>query len=186
MIIYKEETYMKLMLLIFLILLINLSCDSVNFEVPEDLKLTKAHQFDNVTYRYYESTQHEEKLKLTIKSNFTRKQFKSYKHIETSRIAQLYNDSRVPYLGAITKEISTDCKEEDLPEVFLKETEFTVIYKANNKLHYGICRKELISHKGILKLKYCPNSERLFKFEYSSVLDNFTFKEFIKGFKCKD
>jgi hypothetical protein len=161
------------------------SCLEKNI-IPKELKLIKSYQFDNISYQYFESDKDSEKLKVTKKSNFSIKQFESYKRIENARISHIYHDSRVPYLGAITKEISSDCQKEDLPEVVFNETEFTVVYKTNIKLHYGVCRKKLLSHKAVRKFKYCPSNAQLTTFEYSNILADFKIRQFLREFTCKN
>jgi len=87
--------------------------------------------------------------------------------IRLMKMEGLFENARSPYPGPLSDEISCDNKYKPSPKIIdTNTTKITYVSGyLNNRLQYGTCIDDQITHKGFTALFYCQNHQSWYQFE---------------------
>jgi len=88
--------------------------------------------------------------------------------VNVMKIKGLFDNARSPYTGAISNEISCENKyKPEIKEMTINGVKVTYyIGWLNNRLQYGVCLDDQLTHKAYNALFYCSNQKALYHVEF--------------------
>jgi hypothetical protein len=130
-------------------------------------------------------------IRIEKNSNLSEKDATNLTLVNVMKIKGLFDNARSPYTGAISNEISCENKyKPEIKEMTVNGIKVTYyIGWLNNRLQYGVCLDDQLTHKAYNALFYCPNQKVLYHLEFIVAIkdnpeDSFFLNQ-IESIKCQ-
>jgi hypothetical protein len=131
-------------------------------------------------------------IRIEKNSNLSEKDANNLTLVNIMRIKGLFDNARSPYTGAISNEISCENKyKPEIKEMTINGMKVTYyIGWLNNRLQYGACLDDQLTHKAYNALFYCSSQKALYHFEFIAAIkdkpDDSYFLNQIQSIKCQN
>lgn len=116
---------------------------------------------------------------------------KNLTDITLMKMQGLFDNARSPYPGPLSDEIACSNKYKPTPITYNTPSTDMILYTgyANNRLQYGTCIDDQITHKGYIALLYCKNYASWYKAELlipiHEVQNDVVYIQLLQGVQCR-